>query len=432
MVVSVAWTNSLYTSWPTCCFKYKLQVSKPLPFFVYRRFCSCRWSPTAQRPFNSFSVGHFLMRIDDGTETSRRSPEDVIRTLPPRLPEPERRKLWERIYLLRQERDLAAKEYRFEEASKLKQRVLELTLQDPYACLELELQKAIEEERYRDATIYSDAMKDIGEPPKIEKQDKQQKNAPRNRNIFGFIPKDWSSKSSTEALNLRRSGIRDMIDDNPYNIDKIKPEASERAEIPSGESTPGQMDESEYLRLEGFENGDLEDGHLSTSLSKDLTNIDEKGDSKQKLFTYRELLKIQNSSEAVTMGIRVRVESFFSPFESAIEEGIYTFVYHVEISNLSEYTVQLISREWNIQEVTGVWKKVTGTGVVGQQPIIEPGETFKYSSKCPVRVPSFFNSSKDNFLGSMQGKYIFLRGEVGEEAFEVKIARFGFYLNVSS
>ncbi|GJD12836.1 Protein ApaG [Galdieria sulphuraria] len=352
--------------------------------------------------------------MDDGTEASQRSPEDVIRTLPPRLPEPERIKLWERIYLLRQERDLAAKEYRFEEASKLKERLLELTMQDPYACLELELRKAVEEERYRDAAIYSDAMRVIGEPPKIEKQDLQQRNAPRNRNIFGFIPKDWPTKTNTGAFNLRRSGIRDMTDDNPYKIGEV-----------------GALDQSEYLRLEGFDSNDWEDGHLSTITNKDPSTIEGKTDSKQKLFTYRELLQIQNKSDAVTMGIRVRVECSFSPFDSIIEEGMYTFVYYVEISNLSDDTVQLISREWDIEEITGVWKRVTGTGVVGQQPIIEPGETFKYSSKCPVRVPSFFNPSKDNFLGSMQGKYVFIRGEVGEQAFDVKIARFGFFVNVS-
>jgi len=423
---SCAWIASL--SWPTSYAKHKFQVSKRIISLSPRNFCGCRLLRTY-----SFSRSTYLNRLvmskEDGMEASRRAPEDVIRTLPPRLPEPERRELWEQINLLRQEKDLAAKEYRFEEAAKLKERALELMLQDPYACLELELQKAIEEERYKDAAIFSDAMREIGEPPKSEKKDTKQKSAPKSRNVFGFVPKDWPTKSNTTgAPNLRRRGVRDMTDNRTYESGDKDSDSSE-AENSKEETTSGELNQSEYLRLEGFDSSVWEEGHLRSTSNQ--PNADEKSDPKQKLFTYRELLQIQNKSEAVTMGIRVRVESSFSLADSVIEEGIYTFVYQVEITNLSEYTVQLISREWDIQEVTGVCKTVTGTGVVGQQPIMEPGETFRYASKCPVRVPSFFDPSKDKFVGSMQGKYIFIRGEVGEEAFEVKIARFGFYLNFS-
>lgn len=371
------------------------------------------------------------MSGEGSSGSTRRTPEDVIRTLPPRLPEPERRVLWGQIYFLRQERDLAAKEYRFEEAAMLKERLLELMLQDPYACLELELQKAVEEERFRDAAIYSDAMKRIGEPPKNEKQDLQQKNTPKFKNTFGFVPRDWPTKTNTGASNLQRKGIRDVNGNDPYLVEMKNSESQEQEGMQNEESSSGELAHSEYLRLEGFDSSVWEDGQLSATSSKDHSGVDEKRGSEQKLFTYRELMQIQNKSDAVTMGIRVHVESYFSPLDSVIEEGLYTFVYNVEISNLSQHTVQLISREWDIQEITGVCKKVTGTGVVGQQPILEPGEVFRYSSKCPVRAPSFFNPSQDNFLGSMQGKYIFIRGDVGEEAFEVKIARFGLYMNVS-
>eukprot|EP00871_Galdieria_phlegrea_P000370 jgi/Galph1/1333/GphlegSOOS_G6000.1 len=342
---------------------------------------------------------------EDKAKIPFRTPQEIIRTLPPRLAEADRRKLWGLIESLKQEKEIASKEYRFEEAASLKERIMELMLQDPYACLELELQKAIEEERYGDAAIFSKAMKCIGEPPKLTNKDSNTvaRRTPKtsNTSLAGLIPKDWPKKPKENKPSLQRKGI---LDSNPTisfftEASLSGPEASgEEERGKESNEKEGEIDRSEYLRLEGFDPKVWEEGQVVSSDENLQSTANEPDNAKQKLFTYRELFQAGNKSEAVTAGIRVRVVSFFSKEESNIDMGIYTFGYRVEITNLSESTVQLISREWNIQEITGVRKKVVGTGVVGQQPVMLPGDSYEYTSKCPIRVASFFDPKKQTIL----------------------------------
>ena len=100
-------------------------------------------------------------------------------------------------------------------------------------------------------------------------------------------------------------------------------------------------------------------------------------------------------SDAITRGIRVTVESEYRLEDSEPENSVYVFAYHVQISNHSESQVQLINRRWIITDAEGHREEVHCPGVFGQQPVIHPGETFKYSSFCPLRTP----------VGSMQGCY---------------------------
>jgi len=117
-------------------------------------------------------------------------------------------------------------------------------------------------------------------------------------------------------------------------------------------------------------------------------------------------------SEAVTRGIRVRVEAQFSPQRSQPSLQQWFFLYTVRIANESDVTVQLISRHWIITDGAGQVEEVRGPGVVGQQPVLEHGEAFEYTSGCPLSTP----------FGSMQGTYQLVTS-TGEK-FDTTIAPF--------
>jgi uncharacterized protein affecting Mg2+/Co2+ transport len=102
-------------------------------------------------------------------------------------------------------------------------------------------------------------------------------------------------------------------------------------------------------------------------------------------------------SDTTTNGVRIEVRSHFYPEQSNPMKDQYIFIYRVKISNGSAHTVQLVSRKWDIRSVdtaTGkpVVQEVKGPGVVGQQPVLEPGQSFEYSSACPI-----FHGPKDDF-----------------------------------
>jgi ApaG protein len=91
----------------------------------------------------------------------------------------------------------------------------------------------------------------------------------------------------------------------------------------------------------------------------------------------------------------VAVETEFIPDQSDIERNRYAFAYHVKISNSGNVPVQLISRHWIIKEEDGELQEVKGLGVVGEQPLLNPGEHFEYTSGTILNSP----------IGEMQGTY---------------------------
>jgi ApaG protein len=117
-------------------------------------------------------------------------------------------------------------------------------------------------------------------------------------------------------------------------------------------------------------------------------------------------------SEAVTRGIRVRVESRYVAERSAPREAYYFFAYHIRISNESDERVQLVSRRWTITDADGHAEEVHGPGVVGEQPLLAPGESFEYTSFCPLPTP----------IGSMHGTYQMVPD--GGARFDAEIAPF--------
>ena len=107
---------------------------------------------------------------------------------------------------------------------------------------------------------------------------------------------------------------------------------------------------------------------------------------------------------AITEGITVRVAVNFLPEQSRIEAGKWFWVYHIRIENDSDGAVQLLTRHWRITDGRGLVSLVDGDGVVGEQPILKPGEAHDYVSGCPLTTPH----------GSMEGHYTFRREDGGE------------------
>jgi ApaG protein len=103
-------------------------------------------------------------------------------------------------------------------------------------------------------------------------------------------------------------------------------------------------------------------------------------------------------------GIVVRVAVNFLPEQSRIEAGKWFWVYHIRIENLSDRTVQLLTRHWRITDGRGAVNFVDGEGVVGEQPVLRPGQSHDYVSGCPLQTPTW----------SMEGHYTF-RSEDGSE-----------------
>lgn len=100
-------------------------------------------------------------------------------------------------------------------------------------------------------------------------------------------------------------------------------------------------------------------------------------------------------SDVMTRGIRVHVRSFFVADRSDPDEGQWFFAYRVTISNEGSETAQLISRHWIITDGDGEEEEVRGPGVIGEQPVLAPGESFEYTSACPLETP----------VGTMRGSY---------------------------
>ena len=117
-------------------------------------------------------------------------------------------------------------------------------------------------------------------------------------------------------------------------------------------------------------------------------------------------------SEAVTENIRVEVLSRYSAENSRPLEDNWVFQYTVRITNQGPETVQLLSRHWIITDGSQHTEEVKGPGVVGEQPVLAPGESFQYSSWCPLKTPT----------GSMRGTYQMSRASV--EQFDIEIAPF--------
>ena len=118
------------------------------------------------------------------------------------------------------------------------------------------------------------------------------------------------------------------------------------------------------------------------------------------------------NSKAVTRGVRIEVTTEYDPSRSFPEHNRWFYLYTVEISNDGSETVQLVSRHWIITDASGHVEEVKGPGVVGESPVLEEGESFEYTSGCPLSTP----------YGSMHGTYQMVTAD--GDRFDAKIGEF--------
>ena len=116
---------------------------------------------------------------------------------------------------------------------------------------------------------------------------------------------------------------------------------------------------------------------------------------------------------ATTADVRVSVQPLFLADQSEPEHSHYVWAYRVSIENLGRRVVQLMKRTWYITDGRGLTQRVHGDGVVGEQPVLEPGESFEYTSGTPLSTPS----------GFMRGQYHMVATDSGEP-FDVTIPAF--------
>lgn len=120
----------------------------------------------------------------------------------------------------------------------------------------------------------------------------------------------------------------------------------------------------------------------------------------------------ESTSEAETQHVRVRVRARYSPEHSSPAASRWFFLYTIRITNEGEATVQLLNRHWTIIDGTGHTEEVHGPGVVGEQPVLESGQAFEYTSGCPLPTP----------FGSMAGSFDMQRAD--GTRFEAEVAIF--------
>ncbi len=117
-------------------------------------------------------------------------------------------------------------------------------------------------------------------------------------------------------------------------------------------------------------------------------------------------------TEGINQGIKIKIETIYIPERSQPEQNQYFFAYNITISNQRSEAVQLLNRHWIITNGNGEKEEVQGPGVVGEQPLLKPEESFNYTSYCPLNTP----------IGSMHGSYQ-MKTESGE-IFDAEIPAF--------
>ncbi|MCE2788372.1 MAG: Co2+/Mg2+ efflux protein ApaG [Saprospiraceae bacterium] len=120
-----------------------------------------------------------------------------------------------------------------------------------------------------------------------------------------------------------------------------------------------------------------------------------------------------NTYESTSNQVHIRVTPRYEANESNPAIGKFIYSYHITLTNENPFTVQLLQRTWHIVDSIQERREIRGKGVVGQQPVLAPGESFSYTSWCPLHSP----------IGKMFGSYDFLN-LVNSQQFEVEIPEF--------
>ncbi len=118
-------------------------------------------------------------------------------------------------------------------------------------------------------------------------------------------------------------------------------------------------------------------------------------------------------SSLISEGILVNVEVFYQPEYSNPLQNEYMFAYRITLENFNSYSVKLLRRNWRIFDSNGSYRHIEGEGVVGVQPLLQPGETYQYMSGCNLRTE----------MGKMEGSYQ-MENLHDRSVFQVRIPEF--------
>ena len=124
-----------------------------------------------------------------------------------------------------------------------------------------------------------------------------------------------------------------------------------------------------------------------------------------------------NQSDVMTRDIRVQTESFYIAERSAPMRGLYFFGYRINITNEGDAPAKLLRRHWVIRDILGHTEEVKGDGVIGEQPRLMPGQSFEYTSFCPLAT----------YRGSMTGTYTMQRDDRSE--FDIAVGPFQLFMH---
>jgi len=117
--------------------------------------------------------------------------------------------------------------------------------------------------------------------------------------------------------------------------------------------------------------------------------------------------------KAITHDVKVSVDTFYQESASYPDSNHFVFAYRITIENNNDYTIKLLRRHWNIIDSNGAKREVEGEGVIGQQPVLEPGQKHEYVSGCDLQTE----------MGKMYGTYLMEKTGDGS-TFEVEIPEF--------
>jgi ApaG protein len=115
----------------------------------------------------------------------------------------------------------------------------------------------------------------------------------------------------------------------------------------------------------------------------------------------------------ISEGVKVSVETFYQPDYSNPLHGDFVFAYRITIENHNAFPVQLLRRHWYIFDSNGTYQEVEGEGVVGETPVLNPGESYRYMSSCSLKTE----------IGKMAGNYL-MENLHNKRLFEVRIPAF--------
>lgn len=117
--------------------------------------------------------------------------------------------------------------------------------------------------------------------------------------------------------------------------------------------------------------------------------------------------------QQITEGINIKVETIFKETLRSLSNPRFIFAYQITIENLSAFSVQLLSRKWLIKDSAGLNREVTGEGVIGIQPILNPNESYQYMSSVDL----------ESELGKMSGCYT-MENQLTKRLFDVVVPEF--------